>query len=170
MGSDASSLPYKTLTKHWVHFLLSLIVLGLAKERSGDYIIHPFKTYACIRVATCWRRWCTIGTNPFTPREVAKHKSRSHVFLSYYHIGHFPPWPPLMQDWASEQATLTRSVLGHLHSLSRKAASSRRGIGGVIVHNLRPITVWEGIWIYRVLNLYMHTHTLYKTYMHIYMI
>jgi hypothetical protein len=37
----------------------------------------------------------------------------------------FTMFPPLPQDWASQQATQTRSLLGHLHYLARKAATSR---------------------------------------------
>ena len=35
---------------------------------------------------------------------------------------HIPSW---LQDWASAQATQTRAVLGHLHTLARKSVSSR---------------------------------------------
>ena len=66
--------------------------------------------------------------------------------LFFTQLNWLSPWLSLTQDWAAEQATRTRSVLGHLHSLSRKAASSRRGS-----MMLRQITVWEGIWIYRVI-------------------
>ena len=41
----------------------------------------------------------------------------------------FTMFPPLPQDWASQQATQTRSLLGHLHYLARKAATSRWGMG-----------------------------------------
>lgn len=41
---------------------------------------------------------------------------------------HIQSW---LQDWASTQATQTRAVLGHLHTLARKSVSSRHRKGWV---------------------------------------
>ena len=41
---------------------------------------------------------------------------------------HIQTW---LQDWASTQATQTRAVLGHLHTLARKSVSSRHRKGWV---------------------------------------
>lgn len=68
----------------WCSFLDILIVLWPEIQWSGELFIHPFPTNACIRVAICWPHCFTIGTSPFTPRGVARHKSRSHGFVLYW--------------------------------------------------------------------------------------
>ena len=38
----------------------------------------------------------------------------------------YPCLLPFLQDWATEQATRLRYLLGHLHGLSRRATAARR--------------------------------------------